>query len=389
MKADSNLREVYSVFLEHYESCKSDPETMIMRCANATPLKSPLFISWEITSECNLSCRHCRAAFNHSRDLNQYPPLEEYKRVVRNFGENEVHRIGITGGEPFLHPYLFDILFACKQAGMDIILYTNATLINEEYADMLCAILTEDDIIHISLDGGNEAANDMQRGKGVFKKVLTSLELLKTKNINIRLNVVPTVYNQHTLLELCDLAIQFGVKEFGASPLMSSGRAAFVDIAPDYKKMFEIELDVVNRLKGTDTTYVGGISGTVHNYLSLPELFDSHIFSLQRESSTRKKCDAGNRKVFIDALGDVYPCSLFASFPSFVKGNIFETKLETIWTSETWDVFRKGIPITASICKKCPLFSLCNGGCMALGYQWNGDLGAMDPRCPACGGVKR
>lgn len=382
MKSNFDLKEIYSIFLDHYEICKKDPETIIMTRAASVPLKAPLFISWEITSACNLSCRHCRAAFNHSRSINEYPSLEEYRCVIHNFGLNEIHRIGITGGEPFLHPYLFDILSACKQENIEVILYTNATLIGDKEADLLCNILTEDDVVHVSLDGGTAEANDAQRGIGAFSKTIKGLERLSKRHINIRLNVVPTIFNEGSLLELCDIAIKFGVKEFGASPLMTSGRAALANIAPDYQKLFHTEIEVVNKLKGTEVTYIGGISGTVHNYLNVPELFESGIFSLRREASHQKICDAGNRKMFIDAGGDAYPCSLFASIPDFSKGNIFHSSLEEIWAQGSWSVFREGVPITSSQCKECPLFSLCNGGCMALAYQATGELGDMDPRCP-------
>ena len=324
MKSKFELDKIYSIFLDHYGICKRDPDTIIVSRAGSVPLKAPLFISWEITSSCNLLCRHCRAAFNHSRTVSAYHSVDDYFRVIHNFGNNEIHRIGITGGEPFLHPYLFDILSACKIVGIDIIIYTNATLIGDDEANRLNSILTKDDIVHVSLDGGTPEANDNQRGTDAFCRTIKGLEKLRAYNVPIRLNVVPTRLNEDSLLELCDIAIQFGAKEFGASPLMTSGRATIEDLAPDYRKLFQIEIDIVNRLNGTDVTYIGGISGAIHDYLNVPELFESGVFSLNREIRYRKICDAGNRKLFVDAGGDVYPCSLCASNPIFTMGNIFK-----------------------------------------------------------------
>lgn len=350
-------------------------------CRKHSP-KGPLFISWEIISDCNLSCKHCRAAFNCSRNIHNSLPIEKYRRVIQDFGTNEVHRIGITGGEPFLHPYFFDILSACKKEGIDLILYTNATLINDRMVDSLSQILSKYDIVHVSLDGGDARTNDSQRGPGAFVRAINGIELLSKHNINIRINVVPTIFNENSLLKLCDIAIKCGVKEFGASPLMTIGRASLSRIAPDYQKLFETEMQIVNKLKESGVKYIGGISGAVHNYLNIPDLFKKNIFTLSRDSNLRKICDAGNRKIFIDAVGNVFPCSLFAANSQFSIGNIFDSSLNEIWHRDKWSIFRKGIPISSSKCKNCPLLSLCNGGCMALAYQATGQLGDMDPRCP-------
>ena len=66
-KSKQQAENLYKIFKEHYQEAIRDPQTMIMQKANGTILKSPLFISWEITSNCNLSCIHCRAAYNNSR----------------------------------------------------------------------------------------------------------------------------------------------------------------------------------------------------------------------------------------------------------------------------------------------------------------------------------
>ena len=374
--------KVYSIFLEHYKKCQNDPETIIMRQASKQRIKSPLFISWEITSRCNLSCKHCRAAYNNSRNTTSIQSLENYMRVIQDFGENEVYKVGITGGEPFLHPYLPELISACKREHLDIILYTNATLIGSSEASMLSSILSDDDIIHVSLDGGTEEDNDSQRGIGVFQKALHGLDELCKQGINIRLNVVPTIYNENSLLELCDIALHYKVKEFGASPLMTCGRARNSKITPDYKKLFDTEIKISEKLKGTPVNYIGGISGTVHNLLDLPGFTTSSVFSIKRESSNLKTCDAASRKLFIDANGDCYPCSLFASDPVFIGGNIFDSSLHNVWTNPKWQPLRDGVHVTSSECQQCTLFSLCNGGCMALAYQATGRLGNMDPRCP-------
>jgi radical SAM protein with 4Fe4S-binding SPASM domain len=373
-------KKIFDIFLEHYDMCKNDPQTLIMNRANSTLLKSPLFISWEITSACNLSCKHCRASENISCSSTLHPSFNAYKRIIIEFAKNEVFMVGVTGGEPLLHPYIFDILNELKKNNLSIILYTNATLINDKNAKMLKEILSNDDIVHVSLDGGNLESNDLQRGKGTFDKVLFALDCLKEHEIKVRLNIVPTIFNVDSIEDLCEIAIEKNVSEFGASPLMTIGRAKTGELAPNIRKLFDVEIRVAERLKNSGVNYIGGISGNISNFLEIPELFDFGIYKLEREISSVKICDAGNRKIFIDALGDVYPCSLFAGYLEFICGNLFNDNLQHIWNSNKFNIFREGIAV-CSTCKNCRLFSVCNGGCMALSFSHFGKLNYPDPRC--------
>lgn len=373
--------ELYSIFKEHYKGVSNDPQTLIMQRADGQKLKGPLFISWEITSACNLSCRHCRAAYNNSKTMHKQISLDKYREVIKQFGSMEIFALGITGGEPFLHPYFWEIIEECKQYNFDIIIYTNGTCINEEVAIRLSTLLDVDDIVHVSLDGGTKAANDRQRGEGSFIKTYRALEILKSVNISVRLNVVPTNLNIDSFPELCDLALKFEVKEFGASPLMLTGRASDKALMPDQNKLFYMERLVSQKLHNSKTKYIGGISGTVHSYLDLSEWICDEINKLSREGRNKKICDAGNRKIFIDAVGDVYPCSLFAEHKEFSVGNIFSDEIVKAWNSKKLEQFRKGFEIISDECKKCKLAKLCNGGCMALAFHAFGEMGAIDPRC--------
>jgi radical SAM protein with 4Fe4S-binding SPASM domain len=377
----SDAKELYSIFKDHYTMMENDPQTIIMQRANNSTLKSPLFVSWEITSICNLVCKHCRAAYNNSRKKETIQPLEKYIKLLQELNQLEIYCLGITGGEPFLHPYIWDVLYECKKLNFNLIVYTNGTCIGLEEAKTLKKLLKEDDIVHVSLDGGTAEANDRQRGKGCFNKTCQALGYLRDVGLTVRLNIVPTIYNVETIPDLCKLALEYKVAEMGASPLMFAGRALEQDIMPEQETLFKMEQIAYNMLKNSKTKYIGGISGTVHNYIELPQWFEENIYQLKRKENKLKICDAGNRKICIDAAGDVYPCSLFASHKEYIAGNVFNSTLNEIWVNEFWNQFRQGIEICDEQCPNCKLFSLCNGGCMALAYNAFGKLGAKDPRC--------
>ena len=194
-KSKQQAENLYKIFKEHYQEAIRDPQTMIMQKANGTILKSPLFISWEITSNCNLSCIHCRAAYNNSRYAQTDRKMDEYLSLLKKFSDNEVFTVGITGGEPFLHSFFWNIIEESRKYNYNIIIYSNGTLIGEKEAMRLSKLLNPDDIIHISLDGGNKNANDKQRGTGCFEKTVNALKILQSYSIPVRLNIVPTIFN--------------------------------------------------------------------------------------------------------------------------------------------------------------------------------------------------
>lgn len=86
-------------------------------------------------------------------------------------------KITITGGEPLLRNDLLEHLKFLREAFEGIIiLATNGTLIHKgNVSDIIQYI----DRIDISVDGVDEESSRKIRGRGVFAKVLKSVELLK------------------------------------------------------------------------------------------------------------------------------------------------------------------------------------------------------------------
>lgn len=79
---------------------------------HASPCQLPVL---SITNACNLRCPIC---FTHNRaDRTWHIPVEEMERTVDWIvaASGQVDLINLTGGEPTLHPKLFDILRICRR----------------------------------------------------------------------------------------------------------------------------------------------------------------------------------------------------------------------------------------------------------------------------------
>jgi len=80
----------------------------------------------QINEPCNLHCAHCFVSANRR---GKTMTLEDIRtKVIPRLVECRVNRVTLTGGEPFLHPDLLDVVAEFRAAGMEVGLCTNATL---------------------------------------------------------------------------------------------------------------------------------------------------------------------------------------------------------------------------------------------------------------------
>ncbi len=70
---------------------------------------APLFIVWNFTNRCNLTCRHCYQDSSRAA-LDGELSLEEKLSVVDQMGRGYVPMLAISGGEPTVSPHLIPVL---------------------------------------------------------------------------------------------------------------------------------------------------------------------------------------------------------------------------------------------------------------------------------------
>jgi uncharacterized Fe-S cluster-containing radical SAM superfamily protein len=134
---------------------------------------------------CNLACRHC---FNASGPRNPWLGMLDAAVVHRSLREAEalgVREVYFTGGEPFLHPALPDLLVAALRIA-PVTALTNGTLIGNAMAERLARIAggTRYSLeLRVSLDAPTAEANDAVRGRGSFAKALTAIRALAARGL--------------------------------------------------------------------------------------------------------------------------------------------------------------------------------------------------------------
>lgn len=133
-------------------------------------------VKWEITSKCNLRCKHC---FLGNIELNDISIIQA-KAIVDRLKRFKVEQILFTSKEPFAYANFLELLEYCTIQNIKVAIITNATLLTEKIIDKLYQLKIK--TIMISLDGWDKKSNDAIRGGGVFEKVISALEIFKIKN---------------------------------------------------------------------------------------------------------------------------------------------------------------------------------------------------------------
>jgi sulfatase maturation enzyme AslB (radical SAM superfamily) len=198
-----------------------------MRWFNAP---APPSIFWEITSRCNLLCRHCVVASGDTPSSGELS-TERALELIDEWAYAGVRDITFSGGEPLLRKDFFELASAAKQRNLDISLATNGTLITPVVARNLKALGFD---VQISLDGSTADIYESVRGNAdLFESVIAGIRNLLSEEVNLTIGTVLTRNNVDDIPSLVDRVEKMGVPVTSNSILWRSGRSMSISWTGD------------------------------------------------------------------------------------------------------------------------------------------------------------
>jgi len=185
------------------------------------------------TNACNLHCRHCYLP-DHDEDLLHRDTVlklvDEWNEIVIKERGRYRGIFHIKGGEPFIVPYLFDVIDRLTEIkSLRLMLTTNGTFGDEQIFRKLknCNEALDGHVtVIVSLDGATEETNAKIRGRGHFDKVLNFLEGLKNHGINFYLNCVLHKENINELSAYIAFANKYGATQINFLNFIPRGRGS-------------------------------------------------------------------------------------------------------------------------------------------------------------------
>ncbi|MBI2472900.1 MAG: methyltransferase domain-containing protein [Planctomycetes bacterium] len=135
---------------------------------------------------CNLQCTHCFISCGPKNKTHEMLTTDTVRWYLKEASTLKVKEYYFTGGEPFLHPQLADIIKETLNFGPATIL-SNGTLITQEVAHNLNQISRSSRHklgFRISLESSVDAENDRIRGHGSFQKAVKGTHALLHAGFN-------------------------------------------------------------------------------------------------------------------------------------------------------------------------------------------------------------
>jgi MoaA/NifB/PqqE/SkfB family radical SAM enzyme len=236
--------------------------------ARAADLKSPLYAAWQLTNECDLCCRHCIEESGPGKAFPDELPLGEAVRIADELIAAEVPYVAFSGGEPLLHPHLFDLLSRFRGHGVGLKIETNGQHLDAA----TCGRLADAQIkaVQVSLDATSEDALRKLRPKAGLQKILDGIRFLRDREVEVEVNFAPTRHNVDQVSAAMDLAQSLGAYAFYTGRLMYTGRAvrSWDTIAPSEEQYSEFFASV----KAKEREFAGRMRVCYHELGIVEEL---------------------------------------------------------------------------------------------------------------------
>jgi radical SAM protein with 4Fe4S-binding SPASM domain len=332
-------------------------------------------IFWEITSRCNLRCKHC---YLHDELTPPHEPFhdelttEECLQVVDQLDEVKAFYVTVLGGEPFARPDILRILHHLGSKKCWTRIDTNGTLIDETTARALSTIKIKG--MNISLEGADAKTNDSIRGEGSFEKTVRGITYLADFGIPFRIGMTVNKMNYTEIERMAKFSYTMKAEAVNFAPYVDFPHNPFSEALNLGREEFFTAARMVERVKGEFPKAF--ISSDLQGSLSFlsPKPDDGKVRNLVN-------CGLGATQLVILSNGDVIPCTYMRDI---VIGNVRKTSLARISSSAAFESIRELRKITVDEanenCRKCSVKHICCGGCRGRAYLMYGDLLAPDPQ---------
>lgn len=328
-------------------------------------LKSPVCIQVELTTACNCRCSHC---YNYWRPLNEkikFMTKDVADRILDIVQENEIKKVCLTGGEPFLNFEIFKYMTEQLQArNVTVSTNTNLSAVTEEQLDYA---LKHNLRIFTTVMGADADTHDkMTNAKGSFDRTIKNITKCIQMNNDVMVNVVVSKPILHKVFEIGAYLAKLGINQIFVSLVICPEYAVGTDKESDFLFNDDDVACALNSLLDVRDKFNVNV-GTITTFplCSLGKVRDVTPFM-------NRRCVAGRSELGISCEGMVSRCPQSSDY----IGSIMAESFETVWKCadcSTSDAF-------PNVCTNCPLLKMCSGGCRVSAKSDCGKWNGLDPK---------
>ena len=280
----------------------------------------PLTLQFELTSHCNVHCRHC---YNVSGENNSKPDAmtpERWKDFARYLvSHGGIFQCVISGGEPLLlGDDLFEIMDILHDDGTGFLVISNGLLMTQKKVKRFAKYRYK--WFQISIDGVNRERHDAFRQRaGSWDAAVKAVFMLVNAGIPVTIAHTVTPESLSEVDDMCRLAYELGASGIILGEVMPSGRSFL-------NSDIMLNREQKNVLYDTIMRNIQRFTGKM---------------SVQRSSSTKiqllRSMNTPNTGAIIRPDGDI---RLDCVAP-FVIGNVISEEFCEVWKKKAGDIWSR------------------------------------------------
>lgn len=251
----------------------------------------------DVTNKCNANCIYCFT--NSNTEIHNELEDEELISLFNKIYEEGINKISISGGEPFIRNICKIVNNSNKNIKFSVT--TNGTILSEDIIDTIKKrniklTISLDTLVKKKFDNVRRGINLKDVINNIYK--LISVEDIK-KNISIRSTI--SIENIENIFEMVDFCEKNRIPKLKINSINLFGRAKEnKEYIPNFEDFLEKLYEIKDYVKNKQVK----VELPIEKYL-------------RNEGDI---CTLGERSIYIDAVGDVYPCAF--SEKKLLMGNI-------------------------------------------------------------------
>jgi radical SAM protein with 4Fe4S-binding SPASM domain len=342
-------------------------------------------VVFNCTQRCNLRCLHCYSASGPNIPDDELSTAQA-KKLLTDLVAINCPVVLFSGGEPLLREDLFELLAEAKRLGLQSVISTNGTLINESIAGKLKTAGVS--YIGISFDGVESFHDHFRQSRGAFKAAMKGVRNCQKLGLRTGLRFTITKSNASQISDVFEVAAENEIRRLCFYHLIRSGRATEIESEILTLQQTRIVVDTI--IQKTDEFARKGLVDevlTVGNHADGPYLL---VKMLQRGMSIDQPqklllANGGNRIgegiACVDWAGEVHPDQFWRNYS---LGNVSQKSFKQIWTSDNEPVLKKlrnKSGFADKRCLQCKWFDLCKGNFRFLGPDPAEKNWLLEPAC--------
>lgn len=147
---------------------------------------------WMYTNfSCNLACAYCCAESSPKAPA-RHVEVGVAEQAFAEFAEMGGREVFLTGGEPFLHPELDELVRAAE--GFERTILTNAMVFGRGRRREVLERMDRSVTLQVSLDSAGPELHDSQRGRGSWARAMDGIGL--AHSLGYRVRVAATMFDE-------------------------------------------------------------------------------------------------------------------------------------------------------------------------------------------------